>query len=279
METDTAVTMYKEKPSQETLLAVWESITSNVRYKASTYFSQDTAGSFSQEDVMQEAFMQLPDALNAFDPERGASFVAFFLGYYVPKAFRIAKCGSVTKKPDLCDTAISGDIRVYPDSDHDFSTILDMVPDPNDPIETYNDQLYWLGVGTAVRDRIDCFPPLSRSILRLHLLNGISLKRIQEEYHPEASYSQIATLWKNGQKKLRKQLLNAASLKEYEFDKFVKNSTDSYSYYNGGLRAYENRQFTSNVEAIVLRHEDKARKTIDKAKALRDAEDLIAEIN
>ena len=109
------------------LLPLWENLVNLIRMKAGIRCNQLSRPD-EVEDLVQECWFLLPEAIKFYDPEKGGSFANIFCRYFVPRAFAVALYGTRSLKKDPLFSCESLDVPLHDDEDHSI-TLADMLPD------------------------------------------------------------------------------------------------------------------------------------------------------
>jgi RNA polymerase sigma factor (sigma-70 family) len=126
------------------------------------------------EDLEQQSFFALRDAIAAFDPERGYSFLSW-LRYPSKNRFNeLVKLRTPSQKRDTTLQTTSLD-EPLPDTDGRL-TIADTVADPaaEEAFEAADDRIYTAQLRELLEKAISTMPGTQRTVMELHFLHGLS---------------------------------------------------------------------------------------------------------
>lgn len=251
---------------------LWLNLEKLIRRKA-RYFAEQTETEGFIDDMMQEAFLVLPSAVEYYDEKNEKSFAGVLSGWFLPKAFKTACYGGVSeaafKKP------LNNAISIYTPilkTDVDEITILDTLIDADSQtgFEGMEDQDFWLSIGQYLRKGIGLLHKPDQRTLLLWLLE--SNDTISEAHRQQVIGNKSRSWYREV---FRKGCLNLGMwMKGKGRAEAIKTGLDDYigtsGFYAGGLSAFREHNFTSNVEMIVLRslaREEQARMRAEKKEA------------
>lgn len=110
------------------VLELWEAVRRFVEMKAAQYLRAADYNTIAEyDDLVQDGFIAMLDAVELFDPERGGVFIGS-LSYTLQKRFA-EEGGHRSSKRDPLQLAGSLDAPIHP-GEEDGGSIADAVPDP-----------------------------------------------------------------------------------------------------------------------------------------------------
>lgn len=230
----------------EYIETLWEQIYGFVRKRAIAYDQPEIV-----DDITQEAFISMLDAIEHYDPDGGASFLHYFARFYIPRAFSRAHFGAVGEKAkkDPQNTACS----IYaPIGDDGDAYLLDLIVDPDADgyVNSLEDTDFWQYMGRLIEKAIETLPEEERQLTEYMYRHDSSLKDAIEKLGlSDRSYSFYKDVYRRGLKKIKQKLI-ARAREEKDF------ALDDYLDYHTSLRSWKSKGFTSRVEIVAMRHLD-----------------------
>lgn len=110
------------------VLELWEAVRRFVEMKAARYIREANYNTFAEfEDLVQDGFIAMLDAVEIYDPARGAGFLKVFV-YTLQKRFA-EEGGHRSSKCDLLKIAGSLDDSLH-QGEEDGDSVTDALPDP-----------------------------------------------------------------------------------------------------------------------------------------------------
>lgn len=234
---------------------LWQNLEQFIRLKASD-FAQKTGMQDYLDDMMQEAYLVLPLAVDYYDEKYNKCFAGVLTDFFLPRAFCTACYGGRSaadfKKP--LNNYVSFDAPLLSDDDSEM-TLLDILTDEN--AQTYFDRVeegdYWISIGKYLKQGIDSLKnKQERTLLRYMLEHGGC--SYGEAFKAKAIGEVSRERYRQVFHSARRNLLTWINGKGHE-DAVRCGLVYSHKYYAGGLKAFKDNDFTSNVELIVLKHE------------------------
>lgn len=110
------------------VLELWEAVRRFIEMKAARYLREADYNTFAEyDDLVQDGFIAMLDAVEIYDPERGAGFLKVLV-YTLQKRFA-EEGGHRTSKREPLQLAGSLDAPLY-QGEEDGDSIVDALPDP-----------------------------------------------------------------------------------------------------------------------------------------------------
>ena len=166
---------------------LWEQIMPFVLYKAEMfYYSQGEEKSYLYEldDLVQESYFALLSAVNHFDCKKDYQFTTLF-GLTLKSAFEnIVGYKSKRRRNDpikyaySLDGFINGNDRAENDT-----TLMEILPDPNNEIEAFEDSLYTQQLHVALENALKTISKKHADILKEIYYNNKTQAEIAEKYN------------------------------------------------------------------------------------------------
>ena len=221
---------------KECCLQLWQQVRKFISAKARGYYAGLTGCCrITIEDLEQSGFLALVDAVNLFDPERGASFLTYLnhhLHHYFNETagFRTARTAG-----DPINSALSLDAPL----DEDGTTLADLHADPQDVTEGPEDLLYRQQLRATLDAAIDRLPTEDADVIRKRYFRNMTQNEIASEKNVSA-----ARIQQREQKALR-----TLRSEKNGLDSFVEIRTPYYRPANFRI------SHTSTVESLVILRE------------------------
>lgn len=227
---------------------LWKGIKGLVVFFAKKFYyvtaeSGNAPGGVELEDLIQEGYIAMTEAIEVFDDEKGA--FSTILTYYLKKRFEIA-AGFHGKKNPL-DRALSLDLPMRRD-DPEGDALLDLIPDRQDMISALEDHIFIEELRDALEDALGTLPDQEAAAIKAEFMQEKTGNVIAEEMG--IPYNDFRKLRANAWKHIRREK-NLLKL-----EAFLDRETDFYL--GMGYRAYYTTQ-TSGVERKVI-YRDNLRK-------------------
>lgn len=231
--------------ADELIPTLWEQVRKYAHMRASQASPRLAGAGVTVEDLEQQAFLSMLDAVRYFDSEKGSSFIGVFDTCL--KTEFAAAGGYRTSRRNPLNESISLDAPVAGGEDGDTElTYLDTVRDGSaenafEEVENgiYNDQLH-----AAIDAELDRLTPTRAEVIRATYWRGETQPTIAEELG--CSGSNVHRLLREGIEDLRRGS-SARRLKQ-----FLDDEVDMYG--GTGLGAFRRRG--SAVEAAVVRRDE-----------------------
>lgn len=227
------------------LPALWDTIREFVAWAAKRHWSacrlHELNSGCEIEDYIQEGYLALLEAVESYDPARGASFPTFLL-YHLRRAFSRAD-GIRTSKRDGLLHADSLD-RPIDESDMDSGTLLDKIAASADPLEEAENRIYTEELHKALLKALGTLTQEQREIIQRRYFEGATLKTIASERGE--TFERVQRKAKEGIRKLQQ------DRKRNGLEQFVEEQTP---YYRKVSVTRFNATGTSSVEEIFLYRE------------------------
>ena len=231
------------------MAALWEHVERFVYKKANHILRSSRNYGAEEKDLEQAGRIALWQAVRKFDPERGPFFFHLFT-LYLKNEFAIA-CGYKTSKRDPLIDARSLDEPISKD-ETDGATLGDLVPDPADPIDEADRNMWNAQLHSALdRSMTAVCSDQQREIICKHYYDGLPVKSIANRLGlPAQRVSQIEH--RAFQKLERRQELQAFLDENTPFTIHI------------GINTFK-RTRTSAVEWLVMRREDMIERITERA--------------
>lgn len=240
-------------------LDLWRSVESSVKMKA-IEFASKTGQQDSIDDMLQEAYLVLPDAVEYYDGEQDhKSFSGVLCDWFLPKAFNQACYGGSTKTAfkEPLNSYISLDVPYSTDDDFDL-TLLDLLVDERaeEYYRSIEDISFWESVGRLLRKGIHALPNRDQRDLLLWMLeNDESVSDAhRQNIIGEKCRSWYGQVYKDGCRNLRRWIRNKGrdDARKTGIDDFIGTSV----FYAGSVDYYRSHNYTSCTEAAALKMAD-----------------------
>lgn len=240
---------YIQNGQDEYIPQLWEQVSRFISMKAGKVLEHfPTHMQDLRDDMINEAYFSMLDAVQGFDPEKGGFLT--YLDYHIKNAFTKVLTGrSKRQQRDPLNSAASLDSLV--DGTEDL-TLADMIVD--DIAEAYyrriEDDDFWLSVNRLLDEAIGRIRDnKGRDLVRHMFYNGCNIKEASK-----ALYGDVPVPYENYRKAL-KQLSDYLKYSTVR-GKIEAAGLDDYIY-GWGVGAWKNHRFTSAVEHVAIRHVDK----------------------
>lgn len=234
---------------------LWQNLEPFIRLKASD-FAHKTGMLENVEDMVQEAYLVLPLAVDYYDEKYNKCFAGVLTDFFLPRAF-CAACYGGRSAADFrrpLNHYVSLDAPLQADDDSEM-TLLDTLTDENAQsyFDVIEDMDFWESIGRYLRQGIDSLKnKQERTLLRYMLEHGGC--SYGEAHRNSAIGEKSRERYRQIFHSARQHLLTWINGKGHE-DAVRCGLVLSHKYYAGGLKAFKDNDFTSNVELIVLKHE------------------------
>lgn len=227
-----------------TVAALWTEVEKFVRWQARRRFhAVGNMGGVELDDLVQQGFFGLVEAINNFNPERG-SFTRI-LSFHLLKVFAEAEGFRGTKDP-LNNAASLDEPLDAIFGDGSEQCRADIIPDEKAEaafIDT-EQKLFIQDLHRTLTKALDALSPAQREIIKARYFEGRTLKRVGEERGITASRAR--QIEGDALRKLRQQA------GKYGLEQFVEQRTSYYKSY--GIKTMQITE-TSPVEAIFFDRE------------------------
>lgn len=227
---------------QELIPELWEQVRNFVWQQARRRFVLTGGyGGVEVEDLAQSGYLALLEAVEAFDPDGGYSFLAC-LRNYLKTAFARAG-GYRTSKRDPLNACISFDDIVG--DDPDGSTLLELQADPIDYYEIAEHKIWLDELHSALEAAMEeALSDRERDTVRRHYWQNETLRSIGDD--EKISVEMVRQIEKTALRKLSR------NRKRLGLEQFIEQRTPYYA--KVGMAAF-NATHTSAVELAVLKRE------------------------
>lgn len=248
-----------EDDTENLYIELWYGIRNLVYLKAAERVRSEKRPS-DLEDILQECYLQLPDAVKRFNIKAGMKFSNYFSRYFFPRAASIALYGSRTSENDPLNSCISLDEPLQL-SDNENITLIDLLVDTESelPYQVIDEVDFWKSVEKFIHRGIAQLPEKQRKILRFMYENDTSCSEaFRQKIAGDLSQTRYAQIKKEGLANLRKWIEMKA---RNEAEKIGVFDILSLEYFIGGLDYYKSHNYTSNVEEIALHNAEQNEKS------------------
>ncbi len=150
------------------------------------HLSQCAAHGAELDDLYQEAFLALVDAVKAFDPERGYKFLTW-LSFPMKNRFAILlgwRGGAAPRPLDNCKSLdeLVGEEKQTP--------LGELIPDPQAEREFQGveEQIYNQQLHDALEAAMSVLPEQRRNVLHWRYYEGLTLQQIADKLHSDKSH-------------------------------------------------------------------------------------------
>lgn len=161
---------------------LWDNVKKLVRSFAFDYYTKgcEKRADIDLEDLMQEGFFGVLDAINAYKPENGYLFTTY-LTYHCRNRFnKLAGIRSESERKDPVRRALrnarSLDAPVL--SDDEEITLLDMIPDASTPHEDAEEKIYYEQAHKDLEAAMQGNP--DADVVRLQYWDGMTLEQVAQ---------------------------------------------------------------------------------------------------
>ena len=132
------------------------------------------------EDLTQDGFLAVADAVKLYDPNRDAKFTTFLA--YRLKAYFCKSIGMRTQR-DRRDPLLSADrIERQLTSDDESYCLSDTIPDPQDDIQLAEEKVFHEQLHNALESCMETLPAKNADVLRRKYYQSQTLAQIAEYY-------------------------------------------------------------------------------------------------
>lgn len=236
------------------VILLWERVEKFICMKAGQYErSLDGCRGVTEEDLRQVGFFALLDAIELYDPNRGASFL-HYLSFHLQHHFNEA-AGLRTARTtgDPVNSSISLDEPIGEDQD---SVLSDLLADGRDDMEGAEQRLYVRQLREALEKALADLTPSEADIIRARYFQNKTLREIAEDRG--ISQTRVQQQEQKGLRKLRSRRHKNA------LESYIDLRTHYYS------RSHFKYTLTSPVESLVMLRE-KLRQEYEEKARLRAA--------
>lgn len=195
---------------EDLIIDLWEQVEKFVNWQANRFFFgyQDRCKQLSIEldDLHQEGYFAMMNAIEKFDPARGTKFLTAF-GYYLKKRFfRMAKMDYTGWKHNKVYASDSLDALNQNCAEQCASLckstcLLDSIAAEDDELEKVEAEVYWAVAIPAINKALDALTERQREILTSVYYEGYTREATAERFG--ISKGGVNTILRGGMKKLR----------------------------------------------------------------------------
>ena len=242
---------------KDLIIELWDQIRPFV-FKKAAERARNLRREFEIDDMMQEAFLIMPAAIDYFNKEKGSSFVSIFSSYFLPKAFAVALYGKRIRF-DSCDPIHSARSLDEPFSsdpeDGDGLSLLDVLQDPEaeTPFRKIEDDDNLRSIRRFLRAGIDQLPPQHRDLLYAVYHDGLSISAAyRQQICGDRSLARYGQIHREALKQLRTWVKGKGKIEAEHLGLYDIIGSTAY------FGTYQNFRYTgcSSVERAALKRED-----------------------
>lgn len=253
METADAIAN-KIKNGSDLYLELWNQLKPFIRIKAYDFMREHGINYGYIDDMLQESFIVLSEAVSYYEPGAGKSFVSVLTSWFLPKAFKTACYGGIGAK-NLHDPINNYKSIYLTDSSGDESneTILDLIPDEvaQEAFENIENADYRKSLNAFIRKGAEALRDEQQKVLLLFILAGGSIQEAHADKllgdKPLYSYR---TVWNSIRYYFKRWCRGSG---KYEADKVGLSLIVGTSlFYSSSLSSWKEHHNTSCVERLVL---------------------------
>ena len=222
---------------KDLIINLWDQTRNVIAKQANVFFAKlNGLGGIDAEDLLQTGFLAMVDAVEYYDPGRGANFLTA-LNYSLLNHFSEA-AGLRTEhaRSDPLQSALSLEYEY-----DDGASLLDMQANPQDVIENAEARMQNDQLRECLEEALDAIPPNDADAIRAKYFKGQTLQQAAREQG--VSEARIRQRQVHGMRQLRK------LSKKYHLDKFIDLQTPFY------MRTNFEASQTSPTEAIFFYRE------------------------
>ena len=235
-----------KRGEQELLPQLWSQVYKFAASKALSFVeSAKQSGvnaSWDVDDLKQEAFFALLQAIGAYEVDIGANFLTIFrhqLTWHFSQTFGHKAKATVYNDAFIC--SVSGDA---PLSDDSHETILTLYPDPSEACELAVREVYLQQLHEALERSLSKLTRRQEEIIRSRYYKQLPKNEIAEDL--AITSSTVSSIEKAGLSRMY------ATRCESGLDQFVEERTNPF--HSVGIASYK-RTRTSAVELVAMRRE------------------------
>ena len=229
---------------------LWAHVEAFVRMRAEKY-ARITNRYDITEDIIQEAYLSLYEAVDYYNPDSNKSFIGTLAEWYLPKAFHRACYGTITNEPLNDYTSLYSPVKAADDSQIQLiDTIIDSKSEAY--YAAIENQDFWESVGEYLRKGINAMSNEEDRKLLLFMLDNNSGygKAFEEKILGEKSRTRYAQIFDRARKNMLRWMRSKGKIDR------IKTGIDDYLYsarlYSGSLGSFRNHGYSSNVERLAL---------------------------
>ena len=225
---------------------LWQNIERFVRLKANNY---NRPGCI--DDMMQEAFLFMLEAVERYDRAEGKSFIGYYASYFMPNAFKTAIYGgygesrvnSPLNKMESLDAPRGEDESV-----NLLDTLIDT--ESEEYYRRIEDADYWQCIGRLIQNGIDSIEnPDIREVVQFHYERDTTFRA--GSIYFGVDYPAYVNRYRSGIRYLKKYLTGLPRAEKERSG--LMDYLETHGYYAGGVGAWKNRGFTSTTEWIAMK--------------------------
>ena len=258
--------------NEDLYLDLWNSVERFIRIQAEQ-FARKAGRQDSIEDMMQESFLILYEAVDYYDPDKKKSFIGVLATYFLPKAFNIACYGG--RSPASLKDPLNDYTSLYTPASLNEETdvlLIDTIIDTNSE-EYYraieNDD-FCRSLNKYLRQGIKALrDPECERLLLFMLDHNVSYGKAYEcKVLKRKTRAQYRDTFERARRKIIKWMRSQGRQES------IKNGIHNYLYsnrlYQSGLTAFRNNNYTSQTElmALELYEREKNLKTAENVKKM-----------
>ena len=173
-----ALALKAQDGTEAAILALWQAVRPFVtRYAFRWLMAWHGRGGVQLEDLQQEGFIALLMALNRYQQQEQASFLAYYKFYLLSRFADVTGCRTRRRLMDPLDDAESLDQPLRAD-DPDAPTLGDLVPDRVDRFSEVEDQLFREKLAAAVADALEKLATDEAAAIRGRFFCGLTRQQL-----------------------------------------------------------------------------------------------------
>jgi RNA polymerase sporulation-specific sigma factor len=229
----------------ELLPQLWDQVRDLVGWYAVRFYNRRSARCIAAgttvDDLVQEGFFVVLDAVKVFDPSSGYRFTTY-LKYPCMNRFKEATGGRDNNKKEPLNLCTSLDVPMGEDSD---TNLVDMIADPGDAYAKVDADDYRTHLRHTIGLLLNRLKPIENQVLRKYFYDGLTFSAIGEMLG--LPFSKVREIKQQGLRQLRK----------YENFKELEAIIDERVSFNShvGVTAFKS-SWSSSVERIVEKRDN-----------------------
>ncbi len=213
------------------------------------------AAGVTREDLLQEAFFALLQAVEAFDPETGFSFTSFLKW---PVKNTVNRALGIRTKRDREDPIFSASSLDAPIGEEDGEPLLSFLPDPEDPIEEADERLFREELREDLERSLAELPDREAEVIRARYFEDQTIEQIGDRVGCSAERA----------RQIEQEALDALRMKE-ELQAYRDEIITRHAYHGGFQRWKDTGSSSVEEAALQLAALDERAEKLDRWAALR----------
>ena len=232
--------------SMEHTEELWSNIEHFVWLRANNYNKPDCI-----DDMMQEAFLAMLEAVEKYDPAEGRSFIGYYAAYFMPKGFKTALYGGRSESRVNSPLNNMASLDAMRGGEEDVNLLDTLVDTESEAYYRHiEDMDYWRCIGELLQRGIDSIVnPDIREMMQYHYENDTTLKAGSE--HFGVKYSVYTARYTQGIRHLRRYLTGLPRAEKERSG--LMDYLETHGYYAGSVGTWKNHSFTSSTEWIAMK--------------------------